>query len=258
MEKQISLFDDMKTKKDETKRIGEIECAHCFFEQSGTFKNEFRKLGIDAYDYDILDDFGETDYVIDLYSEIENAYEEKESIFDNISKNDLIIAFFPCVRFENQIMLSFRGQAKQLKNWSTEEKILYDMKLMDELKRNYDVVSKLFLVCMKKGIKLILENPYSQEHFLRRYWCCPPSIIDKDRRDNGDYYAKPTQYWFVNFEPNNNNLYENVTDNSMQLKDAIRSINGKHYKKMGAKNQRVARSMIHPDYANRFIRQYIL
>lgn len=27
--------------------------VHCLFEQSGTFKNEFRKLGINAYDYDI-------------------------------------------------------------------------------------------------------------------------------------------------------------------------------------------------------------
>ena len=49
--------------------------AHCLFEQSGTFKNEFRKLGVEAYDYDILDDFGETDYKIDLFSEIEQAYE---------------------------------------------------------------------------------------------------------------------------------------------------------------------------------------
>lgn len=47
---------------------------HCFFEQSGTFKNEFKKLGYDAYDYDILNDFGETDYVIDLFKEIEDAY----------------------------------------------------------------------------------------------------------------------------------------------------------------------------------------
>ena len=27
--------------------------VHCLFEQSGTFKNEFRKLGYEAYDYDI-------------------------------------------------------------------------------------------------------------------------------------------------------------------------------------------------------------
>ncbi len=57
---------------------------HCFFEQSGTFKNEFKKLGYEAYDYDILNDFNETDYVMDLYKEINNGYEGKESIFDNI------------------------------------------------------------------------------------------------------------------------------------------------------------------------------
>ena len=44
--------------------------VHCLFEQSGTFKNEFRKFGIEAYDYDILDDFGETDRVVDLFGEI--------------------------------------------------------------------------------------------------------------------------------------------------------------------------------------------
>lgn len=49
--------------------------AHCLFEQSGTFKNEFKKLGIPAYDYDLQNNFGETDYVIDLFGEIEKAYE---------------------------------------------------------------------------------------------------------------------------------------------------------------------------------------
>ena len=40
--------------------------VHCFFEQSGTFKNEFIKLGYEAYDY-----------VIDLFVEIEKAYDDK-------------------------------------------------------------------------------------------------------------------------------------------------------------------------------------
>ena len=48
--------------------------AWCFFEQSGTFKNEFKKLGIDAVDLDIQNNFGETDYVIDSFAEIEKAY----------------------------------------------------------------------------------------------------------------------------------------------------------------------------------------
>lgn len=48
---------------------------HLLFEQSGTFKNVLKANGHDAYDYDILNDFGETDYQIDLFSEIEKEYE---------------------------------------------------------------------------------------------------------------------------------------------------------------------------------------
>ncbi len=44
--------------------------AHCFFEQSGTFKREFLKLGVPAFDYDIQNNFGETDHVMDLFTEI--------------------------------------------------------------------------------------------------------------------------------------------------------------------------------------------
>lgn len=35
-------------------KITENSTFHCFFEQSGTFKNEFKKLGYNAIDYDIL------------------------------------------------------------------------------------------------------------------------------------------------------------------------------------------------------------
>ena len=44
--------------------------VHCFFEQSGTFKNEFIKLGIPAEDYDIQNDFGQTENIVDLFKEI--------------------------------------------------------------------------------------------------------------------------------------------------------------------------------------------
>ena len=61
-----------------------INKVHCFFEQSGTFKNEFYKLGIPAEDYDIQNNFGQTDHVIDLFGEIEKGYNNEPSIFDNI------------------------------------------------------------------------------------------------------------------------------------------------------------------------------
>ena len=49
--------------------------VHCFFEQSGTFKNEFKKLGIPAEDYDIQNNYGETDHIMDLFGEIDRAYD---------------------------------------------------------------------------------------------------------------------------------------------------------------------------------------
>lgn len=73
--------------------------VHCFFEQSGTFKRAFMEFGIPAEDYDIQNNFGETDHVIDLFAEIEKAYAGEGSIFDTITKDDLIMAFFPCIYF---------------------------------------------------------------------------------------------------------------------------------------------------------------
>ena len=50
--------------------------VHCLFEQSGTFKNEFKKLGHEAYDYDIQNEFGETDFVVDLFENIRGGTKE--------------------------------------------------------------------------------------------------------------------------------------------------------------------------------------
>ena len=58
--------------------------VHCFFEQSGTFKQEFIKLGIPAEDYDIQNNFGQTDHVVDLFTEIESAYAGRPSVFDAV------------------------------------------------------------------------------------------------------------------------------------------------------------------------------
>lgn len=117
--------------------------VHLLFEQSGTFKNEFKKLGYEAYDYDIQNEFGETDKVLDLFNEIEGGYNGKPSIFDNIAKDDLILAFFPCTRFEARVPLLFRGQAAQQKNWTDEQKLEYSITLQEELSELYILLCKL-------------------------------------------------------------------------------------------------------------------
>lgn len=219
---------------------------HCFFEQSGTFKNEFRKLGYEAYDYDILNDFGETDYVMDLFAEIEKAYGGGSSVFDSIKEEDQIIAFFPCIRFECKIPLWFRGQAQQQKNWDEEKKLEYAMNLQKELSDMYRWFAELILVCKRKNIPLIIENPYTQPHYLTLYFPIKPKLIDYDRSERGDNMKKPTQYWFVNREPSNNLFFEPQILNEQRTHDGI------------SKNRKTIRSMISPDYANRFIREFII
>ena len=63
--------------------------VHCFFEQSGTFKNEFIKMGIPAEDYDIQNNFHQTDHVIDLFKEIETEYEQDKTRQDK-TRQDIV------------------------------------------------------------------------------------------------------------------------------------------------------------------------
>ena len=217
---------------------------YCFFEQSGTFKNEFKKLGYDAEDYDILNQFNQTDHVVDLFEQIELAYEGGDSIFDKITPQDTIIAFFPCVRFSVQFLWHYKGTTKFIKDKSLLEKLEYDIKIHDELNHLYKLVSKLTIVCLKRKIPLIIENPYSSRHYLTQYWAAEPSIIDYDRSERGDFFEKPTQYFFFNCEPRNNFVLEGV-----QIKEL---------KTVWATNKGPERSMISKDYANRFIREFIL
>lgn len=223
---------------------------HCFFEQSGTFKNEFKKLGHKAFDYDIRNDFNETDYVVDLFDEIEKAYLDIASVFDKITEEDMILAFFPCIRFEDQIQMCFRGTAYQCKNMNNEQKLSYDLKLHDELSKLYKLITKLAIVCIRKHIPLIIENPYSTTHYLVKYWAIPYTILDTDRTLNGDYYKKPTQYWFINCEPKNNFIFEPIEKVEQKIIAFQKNENGI--------DRTVLRSMIHPQYANRFIREFIL
>lgn len=125
--------------------------VYCLFEQSGTFKNELKALGIDAEDYDILNEFNETDHVVDLFGEINKAYDGESSIFDKIGMNDLVIAFFPCTRFEGVIPIAFRGEQPQQKKWEQTKKLEYSMKLHEELHDLYMLVCKLFSICLKGG-----------------------------------------------------------------------------------------------------------
>lgn len=220
---------------------------HCLFEQSGTFKNEFIKLGYSAKDYDIQNEFNETDEVIDLFEQIERAWGGQRSIFDDISSDDMILAFFPCTMFQENNALFFTGKSYQQKGKTDLENLEFVCDRHQELHDMYQRLCKLVIVCLRKGIKLIIENPYTQPHYLTMYWCIEPKLIDKNRRENGDYYKKPTQYWFINCNPQHNFIFEPIEYVEKQV------IN-----KLTSKDKTTRRSMIHPQYARRFIKEHLV
>lgn len=91
--------------------------VHCLFEQSGTFKNEFKKLGIPAEDYDIQNNFGETDHVIDLFNEIKVAYRQQATgnyIRFNQSRSRPCCCFFPLHIFRDNTTALFLPGKKRI------------------------------------------------------------------------------------------------------------------------------------------------
>ena len=224
--------------------------VHCFFEQSGTFKKEFIKLGIPAEDYDIQNNFGQTDHVIDLFAEIEKAYDGEPSVYDGITQDDLIMAFFPCIYFSAISQMSISFGATNYRKLSIKEKTDKILERSANRERFFRICVKMISVAIKKNIRLIMENPWSEQTFLKSNFVMPPSLVDMDRTKRGDVYKKPTAYWFVNCEPTHGQSFQ-------RPKTQVKTI-------MSSRGSSVAglcseeRSMISSDYARNFICDFIL
>lgn len=223
--------------------------VHCFFEQSGTFKNEFIKLGIPAEDYDIQNNFGETDNVIDLFGEITRAYDGCRSIFDSITKDDLAMAFFPCIYFSalSQMQMSLTEVNKR--NMPIEARYEAVIERSRNRQRFLELLIKLIGIFEIRGLRLIVENPWAIQTYLKTGFIKQPSLIDNDRTKRGDYFQKPTAFWFINCEPTNGVTYQ-------KDKEVVRVLDAKPAPRAGLCSEE--RSMISPDYARNFICDFIL
>ena len=233
--------------------------VHCFFEQSGTFKNEFKKLGYEAYDYDIQNNFDETDYVIDLFAEIESAYSGGGSVFDKITKDDLIIAFFPYIYFTGaNNPCYFTLQCNNYVNLTLREKL--DSMLIRAKNREsfYELIIKLVGVCLQRELRLIIENPFSTLHFLSNNFLKAPTLIDNDRTLRGDYFKKPTGYWFFNCDATNGYSYQPTPKEKIKNVFAGKQLGGNARPSKQAGLCSEERSMISPDYVRNFICDFIL
>ena len=232
--------------------------VHCFFEQSGTFKNEFIKLGIPAEDYDIQNNFGQTDHITDLFGEIDRAYDnlirqdktrQDKTLFDSIDPcQDLIVAFFPCVHFCGISQTWFSLNHRDYKKWDYPAIFENILKKNEQRSRFFELINKLVCICLANQIRIVLENPWQGQQFLRVF-LKQPDIVDNNRMIRGDYMIKPTAYWFFNCEPTHGLTVQND-------KKRIEPMNLPKAKEAGLCSEE--RSMISPDYARNWICDFIL
>lgn len=171
------------------------------------------------------------------------------SIFDKITKDDLIIAFFPCIYFDCLSQMNFGWFCNNYKNLTTKQKSDKILERSQNRERFLRIAVMMFAICDMKGLRIIMENPFSMQTFLRGNFIYQPTIIDNDRTLRGDKYKKPTGYWFMNCEPTNNLTIE-------KLHKGKRIIYERGTKGGGICNE--TRSMITKEYAHNFICDFII
>lgn len=217
--------------------------VHILFEQSGTFKKVFAAYGYNVTEYDI-EETENVDLSTDIFKAIDLEFENKSnSLFRNINENDLVFAFFPCTYFSDQSQLLSRGDNFGQKNWSEKQKLEYSMKQMNKRSEFFNYLCKLCIIAIDRGFNLVIENPYGKINFLKWYFPIRPEIIITDRRDYGDFFKKPTQFFFVNCVPEFKLFQE--ADKTKFVAKPIEDKRG------------IDRSLISPAFAENFCKQFI-
>ena len=108
---------------------------------------------------------------------------------------------------------------------------------------------KMCQVARERKLRLIFENPYAMQSFLRTGFIQPPAVVDNNRTMRGDAFVKPTAYWYINCEPTIGRSYQ-------MPKEKKRLMWEKQNPQAGLCSEE--RSMISPDYARNFICDFIL
>lgn len=113
----------------------------------------------------------------------------------------------------------------------------------------YSLLIKLTSVCIERKLRLIIENPWSMQTYLKANFVIPPTMVDNNRMLRGDYYIKPTAYWFINCEPTYGRSFQNDKERKTIMKASSSP-------KAGVCS--VERSLISLDYARNFICDFII
>ena len=132
---------------------------------------------------------------------------------------------------------------------STKEATQQILTRVSNRERFFGLAVKMLSVAKEKGIRLIMENPWSEQTYLKANFVMPPTLVDNNRMLRGDCYVKPTAYWFINCHPT-----YGFTEQVDKVKKTI--MKSKGASKAGVCSEE--RSMISPDYARNFICDFII
>lgn len=161
------------------------------------------------------------------------------------------MAFFPCIYFTGSSNpLLFSLSCRNYHDMDIREVLDRIIERSKDRECFYGLLVKMIGVALKRGIPIILENPYSSQSFLCNNFLKNPDVIDNNRMVRGDYFVKPTGYWFFNCEPN----VGMVTFQKNKKQKIIRNMKSG----IAAGICSEERSMISPDYARNFICDFIL
>lgn len=169
-------------------------------------------------------------------------------MFDSITKDDLIVAFFPCIHFCGISQMWFNINHRDYAKWDPKRIIDYICKKNRDRAYFFELLNKFVGVCLVRGLRMVFENPYAMQTHLRVF-LKSPTILDNNRMLRGDYMVEPTAYWFWNCEPTQGFTHQN----DKKRVDPMHSLKAS---KAGLCSEE--RSMISPDYARNWICDFIL
>lgn len=229
--------------------LKDIKKVWCLFEQSGTFRDAFKRRGIEAVDVDRESKHGNPEHVLDLFTEIRLASVCGPSFLNGIQKDHLCFAFFPCTYFTDQSQLTSRGDGFNQRALSMEKKLRNSADDMYNRADFYNCLCQLVIWAIKKEVPLIIENPYGRPGFLTQYFPLRPGLVLFDRTKWGDYYRKPTQFFFVGFRPKFWVCEPNDMRVTQKIISKMERLDGKRIEDVGGFD----RSRISPLFADNFI-----
>jgi len=167
-----------------------------------------------------------------------------------MSCEDIVFAFFPCIYFEAMQMMEYTFEHLNQRGLTTQQKFERVVERIQNREKFLILLYKLVGIAQVRGLRLIIENPATQPHYLLLTQVfLRPTIIDKDRTRRGDYFKKPTAYWFINCSPG-----QGETLQDPEFRKTI--LGSKAGAKAGICSEE--RSMMSPDYARNFIHDFIL